>query len=91
MVEKDTKSEAKDQIDTRAGAIKEHLANPDWKSNKSENVVGDLTKSKSDVKADRASEGWKNAGIDAYESAKESVSEAATNAKEWITGENQKK
>jgi hypothetical protein len=65
MVEgdKNWKEEVKDQVDTRVGAVKEHLSNPDWKENKLENVKNDLTESKSDVKADRAAESWKNAGI----------------------------
>jgi len=67
------------------------MSNPEWKSNKGENVVGDLTKSKTDVKTDQAQEGWKNTGIDAYESVKESVSEAAINVRDWVTGNTEQK
>jgi hypothetical protein len=38
------RNEVQDQVNTRADAIKEDLKHPDWKNNKTRNVIDDLTK-----------------------------------------------
>jgi hypothetical protein len=78
------REELKDQVSTRADAIKEDLKNPDWKNNKASNVIDDLTKDKNEVKAGTLGETIKNSAIDGYEGTKDALGNAAQYVSETI-------
>jgi hypothetical protein len=62
-----------DEVNTRAEAIKEDLSNSDKKSGTGSKILGDLTNSKEEVKADSYLESAKNTVLDAASSVKETI------------------